>query len=1070
MSLSRLAVTRPLAILMLIVGLVLMGGVAYTRLKVDRFPNISFPAVFVSIPYPGASPSDIEELVAKPVENAVAGLSGIDSMTTTSSEGFLSASVRFVEGTDTNQAALDVERRLAAIRTRLPTDVGAWSVSKADIQALPVMNVALSGQRSLGEIYTIANETILPRLQAVAGVADVTISGGLVREVHVKVDPDRLRGYGVTLQQVQTALQRENQSSPSGRLTEGTLSSSIRTTSAFRDIEDIRNVNITQQVGAGGAAAAAAAASLVRLKDVAAVEDTFAEQTRIQRYNGADAVGFTITKQTDANGVQVADNLKTALDTIQRTLPADMKLTITTDTSIFTRKSLSAVINDLYIAAALTAIVLLLFLHAWRNTLIVLLAIPTSLISTFLVIYFMGFSLNIISLMALALTIGILVDDSIVVLENISRHLENGEAPREAALRGRSEIGMAAIAITLVDVIVFLPVSFMSGNIGRLFKEFGVTIAAATLFSLFVSFTLTPMLASRWLTHHDAESRNPLKSFGRLWDRGYDRLAAAYRSSLAIGLKMRWAVVVLSFATLGGSYAMLRFNLIGSEYAPSEDDGLFSVNVTMPAGTSLQGTDAVVRQVEAVLTRIPEVEGIFATVGSGGGFGGGSTASRSANMSIRIKDKHHRSRSVFEVVADVNRQLPRVPGAQIRALPPNNPLSGGGGAGINIRILGDDMAKIEQIASQAEEMVRTTPGAFGVQNNALARDPEVRAVLNRERLMDARINADTVAQTMRMMVGGTVVSQLRPESGTQIDIRVIGNERSRVTPSQLATVPLRAADGTIVRLDQIAELRNDTGPARIQRTDRQRVVEVSAAVNPNAQGGRPLGDVVRDARAKTNTIPLPEGFQLNYAGQAQQQETAFATLLQALSLSIILVYMLMVALYESWLTPLAIMFSLPVALVGAFLGLYLTGNTFNIFSMIGMIMLMGLVGKNAILLVDFTDTLRKRGLARTEAILEAGYTRLRPILMTTCTVVFAMLPLALKLEEGGESRAPMAVVLIGGVISSTLLTLLLVPAVYTILDDGKLLVERMLRRPVQRAHAPAHAVGSVAPVAGGSQD
>ncbi|MFN8524507.1 MAG: efflux RND transporter permease subunit [Chloroflexota bacterium] len=1054
MGLTRLAVTRPLAILMLILAIVLMGAVSYTKLKVDRFPNISFPAVFVSLPYAGAAPSDIEELMAKPVENAIAGLAGIDSITSTSSEGFLSVNIRFVEGTDTNQAALDVERRLASIRNRLPADIGAWSVTKADIQAIPVMNVAMSGKRPLGEIYTIATDSIAPRLQSVAGVADVTISGGLVREVQVKVDPDRLRAYGVTLQQVQTALQRENQSSPSGRLTEGTSSSTVRTTSTFRDVEDIRNTNLTAAAGGG---VAATAQPTIRLRDVATIQDTFAEQTRIQRYNGQDAVGFTITKQADANGVQVADSITTALDQIKRTLPPDITMTVTSDTSRFTRRSLSAVMNDLYIGVMLTAIVLFLFLHTWRNTVIVLLAIPTSLISTFLVVYFMGFSLNIISLMALALTIGILVDDSIVVLENITRHLESGELPRDASLRGRSEIGMAAIAITLVDVIVFLPVSFMSGNIGRLFKEFGITIAAATLCSLFVSFTLTPMLASRWLKHHDGtEPSDIFARFGRLWDRGYDRIAAGYRRVLAVGLRVRWGVVLVGFATLAGTYSMLRFNIIGSEYAPSEDDGLFSINVTMPAGTALAGTDQVVRQIEQRLKQIPEVEGVFATVGTGGGFGGGSTASRSANINVQLKDKHNRQRSVFEIVAEANRILPRVPGAQIRALPPNNPLAGGGGAGINIRLLGDEMTKLEALASQVEDIVKKTPGAIGVQNNAQARDPEIRAVLDRERLMDSRINADTVAQSMRMMVSGIVVTQMRPESGTQVDVRLIGADNARVSAGQLAGVPFRANDGTIVRLDQIARLVNDAGPARIQRTDRQRVVEISAAVNPNAEGGRTLGDVVRDARAQTNQIALPEGYQLIYAGQVQQQEQAFQTLLQALTLSVLLVYMLMVALYESWLTPFAIMFSLPVALVGAFLGLFVTGNTFNIFSMIGMIMLMGLVGKNAILLIDFTDTLRKRGMERTEALLEAGYTRLRPIIMTTCTVVFAMLPLALKLEEGGESRAPLAVVLMGGVLSSTLLTLLLVPAVYTLLDDGKIQVGRLINRLRRGSAAPAH--------------
>jgi hydrophobic/amphiphilic exporter-1 (mainly G- bacteria), HAE1 family len=1062
MGLTRLAINRPLSVLMLIVGLVLMGGVSYTKMKIDRFPAISFPAVFVNIPYPGAAPTDVEDLVARPVENAVSGLPGIDTITSTSSEGAVTLSIRFVEGTDTSAAALDVERRLASVRGRLPEDVGTPSVTKADASSIPVMNIAMSGKRAPAELFDIANDTILPRLQSVDGVADVTLSGGLEREIHVQVDFNRLRAYGLSLQSVQTALERENVSSPSGRVNTGPSSQSIRAVGVLRTLDDLRNLTVQTNP------------RLIRLQDVATVTDSFREQTRLQRFNGEDAIGFVITKQADANSVRVADNVKAAVAQLQVSIPRDVSMTITNDASRFTRRSLDSVINDLNIGVLLTGIVLLLFLHTWRNTFIVLLAIPTSLISTFLVMYFSGFSLNIISLMALALTIGILVDDSIVVLENITRHLELGEEPRAAALQGRSEIGLAAMAITLVDVIVFLPVSFMTGNIGRLFKEFGITIATATLLSLFISFTLTPMLASRFLKTEHGKERGPLARFGRFWDRGYDRLAAGYRGLLGLGLRLRWVVVLVGFGALAGAIAMVQFNIIGSEYAPAEDDGLFTVNLTMPPGTSLAGTDAATRRLEDRLRRIPEIENLFTSVGSGG-FGSNNT--RSSNISVQLVDKHNRQRTVFEVLTDARRAFREIPEARIRASV-SSPLAGGGGSGINIRLLGDDLDKLSEIAARVEESVRNVPGAVDVQNNAQERDPELRAVLDRERLADLRISADSVASIMRTMIGGTVVTQLRPDGANQVDVLLIAADAERANAAQIGSIPLiGGGDGTaLVRLDQVARLVQDSGPARIQRTDRQRVIEVTGGVS-----GRSLGDVTRDIRAATNPLPLPEGYRLVMAGQVQQQEQAFLTLVQALSLSVVLIYMLMVALYESWLTPFAIMFSLPVALVGAFGGLFLTGNTFNIFSMIGMIMLMGLVGKNAILLIDFTDTLRKRGLARREAILEAGYTRLRPILMTTCTIVFAMLPLALKLEEGGESRAPLAVVIIGGVISSTLLTLVLVPAVYTILDDAKEGVIRLRRRLTRRAPAPeavtaparvrtARVLSAPPPARGGSED
>src|SRR3954452_11679615 len=482
MALTRLAISRPLAILMLIVGLVLMGAVSYTRMKVDRFPAISFPAVFVSIQYTGAAPTDMEDLIAKPVENAVAGLPGIDTISSTSSEGSVSLNVRFVEGTDTNQAAMDVERRISSIRRRLPVDMDAPNVTKADVTAIPIMNIALSGNKTLGELFDLGNDTILPRLQSVDGVADAQLVGGLQREIQVKINPEKLRAYGVALSAIQTALLRENVSTPSGRISEGAGSESVRALAPIRTVAELKNIIVvgpgslgvgTNTSNAAGAAASAVSGRVIRLQDVAEVVDTYREQTRFQRFNGKDAVGFTLTKQADANSIQVADNIKAAVATLQRSLPKDVKMTITSDTSIFTRHSIDSVLFDLNLAVVLTGVVLLLFLHTWRNTFIVLLAIPTSLISTALVMFFMGFSLNIITLLALALTIGILVDDSIVVIENISRHLEDGEEPRTAALRGRSEIGLAAITITMVDVVVYLPVSFMSGNTGRLFKEFG---------------------------------------------------------------------------------------------------------------------------------------------------------------------------------------------------------------------------------------------------------------------------------------------------------------------------------------------------------------------------------------------------------------------------------------------------------------------------------------------------------------------------------------------------------------------------------------------------------------------
>ena len=1040
MGLTRAAINRPLAILMLILGLVLMGGLAYTQMRQDRFPAISAPFVSVNVSLTGASPSDVEDLLTKPLEDAVAGVAGIQQISSTSREGSASINIQFVEGTDTNTATLDIERRLAATRSQLPDDASSPTVRKADTAAFPVMNVALSGKRPLTELYDLGNDVILPKLQSVNGVADVQLVGGLKREIQVKVDSARLRAYGLSLQQVSNALERENVNVPGGRLTDGTSSVSVRTAGLYRTVDDLKNATIVSGPG------------LVRLQDVATVTDTYADRTQMQRFDGQDAVGFRITKQSDANGVQVSDDLRAMLDRTKSLLPRDVALQVTNDTAIFTRRSLDAVLGDLKLAVILTALVLLVFLHTWRPTAIVLLAIPTSLISTFLIMKYFGFSLNMFSLMALALSIGILVDDSIVVLENIERHVAQGEPARQAALIGRSEIGLAAIAITLVDVVVYLPVSFMTGNIGRLFREFGITIATATLFSLFISFTLTPMLASRFLKHQSATSRAPLAVFGRYWEAGYTRVASLYRRILqrSLGRLGRPLVVLVAALTLFAAFQMLALNLVGSEYVPQEDDGQFTVSITTPPGTSLAGTDTVTRVVEERLQKLPEVQRVFTSVGAGGG-----NSTRNANLSVELKDKHDRKRSIFQVLSEVRSWSRDFPDVQMRGSI-SNPLGGGGGGGgaLSLRLLGEDLNTLTDLAGKYETIIRDTPGAVDVNNDASQRDPELRAVLNRQRLSDLGVSAETVANALRTAVGGVVVTELKPEGADQLDVRVLASDADRVNRSSLGAMPLISDGGSVIRLDQVASLTQDSGPAQIQRSDRQRVISISG----NASG-RPIGDIARDVRAATAAIPIPDGYRVAFGGQVQQQETAFATLLGALVLSVLLVYMLMVALYESLLTPLAILFSIPVALVGAIVALYVSQNTFNIFSLIGCIMLMGLVGKNAILLIDYANTLRERGLGRNEALLEAGYIRLRPIAMTTATIIFAMLPLAMKLEAGGESRAPMAVVIIGGVISSTLLSLLLVPVMYTLLDDAKSQVGRLIGwqpawRPSWRRQAP----------------
>ena len=1034
MGLTRFAITRPLAILMFLSGLVIMGVVARGLLKVDRMPATNFPFVGVNVSYPGASPTDVESLVLKPVEDSLSGLPGLTGIGASASSGRGNISLQLVEDVDAKQVAVEVERRVAQVRSRLPSDAGV-SVFKADPSARPVMNIAVVGQRSQAQLYDIANSEVLPRLQSVLGVADVNLSGGQVAEVQITMDYAKMEAYGVSIQQIQSALTRENVSTPAGTLIEGRQSITVRTLGQFQTVEEIADLAIT--TGAAGT---------VRLRDVTTVTSGYRPITRYQRYNGESSVGLSVVKQSDANGLQVADSIRAALDQVQTILPPDVKIIVTNDDSRYTRAALDAVQSDLGLAVLLTGAVLLLFLHTWRNTLIVVLAIPTSLVSTFLVMYAVGFTLDTISLMALALMIGILVDDSIVVLENIHRHLKLGEVPVLAALKGRSEIGQAAIAITLTDIVVYLPIAFMQGNIGRLFKEYGVTVAAATLFSLLVSFTLTPMLASRWLKAQDErERRNWASGLTDAWEAGYERLGRGYRRLLSWSLRRRPVILLLGIVALAGALALVQFRLVGTEYSPQEDDGQFSVNLQLPNGTSLDTADTVTRQVETALRAVPEVQSIFTSVGAGGGPGGGGGAS--GNITVQLVDKSHRSRSVADVTAEVRRLAPNLPDTNMQVQASNSSgLGGGGFGGIGVRIQGDDLETLNVIASQVQAVAGQVPGVVGVRSATSTGVAEVRVVLDRKRMADLGLNASQVGSTLRTALSGSTVTQLRPEGVNQTDVLLYGPNTQTLDLTALNAIPIASQSGGIVRLGQVATLQRGIGPAQISRQDRTRVVSVNANV-----ADRPLGDVARDLRAALSNLPVPEGYAVTVAGSVQQLDAAFAALISALSLSVLLIYMLLVALYESWLDPLAIMFALPVALVGAFGALYLTGNTFNIFSMIGMIMLFGLVAKNAILLVDFTKRLRAEGRERTAALLEAGPIRLRPILMTTATIICAMIPLALKLEAGSESRAPMAVVVIGGVISSTLLTLVLVPVVYTYLDDLRESFGRLRRHPVSPA-------------------
>ncbi len=1038
MGLTRLAVRRPLTMLMIVLGLIILGLNGYILLKVDRYPELNLPFVATIVIYPGASPADIELEVVKPIEDAVAGVSGLDYMQSTARESVGVVLAVFKTNVNSDQAAIDVQRALDNVS--LPDDAETPTIYKADLGAFPIMNLAINGPQSLEEKYRIATDVIKPRLLSQQGVAAVNVTGGLEQEIQVQVDPLKMAGYHVSLTQLAGALMQENVNVPAGSITTGAQRAAVRSLGRFSSLQEIENALVSF------------GSSRVYVKDVAQVADTHKDIEEKLRLNGQETVSLSITKQSDANAVQTSRNIHKAMEELNGSLPAGMSLEVVNDDTTYTEAAVDAVVFDLFLAVLIVGVVLLFFLHLWRSTLIVLLAVPTSLISTFLVMYALGFSLNNVSLMALALVIGVLVDDSVVVLENIVRHLGMGEPPEEAALNGRAEIGLAAMVITFCDVVIYLPVAFMSGLVGQFFKEYGITIATAVLFSLFISFTLTPMLAARWLKG-EFEPRGLWGKFTRAWERGYGGLTNIYGRLLGWSLRHRPVVLLVAGLSLAGAFALLPLGLLSAEFMPQEDTGQVLVSINMPGGTSLEVTDTVARQVEEIALAYPETRNVLAQIGSKGGNVFNQLGPSGAQLTVNLVGKRERKRSSAEIAEDLRLKTQHIPDANIQISVAGSIQTGASQGDLQMMIAGPDIDTLIDLAKQVEQVMKETPGIVSVRNMQAERSPEVQLVVDRSRTQDLGLTAAQVGAVLRTAIAGSKVSTFRVEGQPELDLTVIANQTTRQDPNQLGLLPITfTKDGVPVRLSQVTHLAQAKSPTEIHRYNRERTITVSANLNKGAA----LGEVNTAVRkAIQEKVPFPEGYHIPETGMVKMMSESFASLFQALFLSVILIYMLMVALYESLVSPFAIMFSLPVSLVGAFGGLVLTGNTLNIFSLLGLIMLMGLVTKNGILLVDFTDILRERGMSRTDALIQAGKQRMRPILMTSAAIIFAMIPLVLKLEAGAESRAPLAAVVIGGMTTSTLLSLVVIPTVYSYLDSLETFVRRLLGQKPRFVERPA---------------
>ncbi len=1023
MSIAEVAVKRPLLIIVIFTVLIMFGALSYSKLNYKLLPNIEVATVVVSTVYPGASAAEVETSVTKKLEDAFASVEGLDKINSTSQEGVSQITVQLKSGTNVDQAERDIQRKADQAQNDLPDNIDRPVVNKINLEEAPVIRAGVTSTLAPRALYDLVDKQLRPVLQNVGGVGQVNIIGGDEREIQVNIDQGKLRAYGLSITQVSDAIRNANQSFPAGSIETKDQQVSIQYDANVTSIEQIRNLIVQQRLGGGS----------IYVRDIAEVVDATAKETAINHINGLPSIGVQIIKQTDANAVDVSEQVKTAFSRMEQQYKSrGLKFTVSSDQSTYTLRSADAVMEDLVLAIVIVGIVMLAFLHSFRSSMFVMVALPSSIIPTFIAMYMLGFSLNLMTLMAMSLVVGILVDDSIVVLENIYRHLEMGADRMKAAVDGRAEIGFTAIAITLVDVVVFLPLAFSGGIIGSILREFSLVVVFSTLMSLFVSFTVTPMLASRF---GRLEHLTKATLWGRLnlgFEHIIDVTKEGYGNFLTKALHKKRYVLSGVLLLIVGSIMLIGKGFIGAAFIPSSDQGELLINLELTPAASIYQTNMVTQEVEKMIMAQPEVEKVFSSIGfvTGGVVGAGNNSNR-AELTVSLVDAKKRSITAEQFGVMMQQKLSAaISGVKITASPTS--ITGGANqAPIQIAVKGVDLKAVRSVAEQYQKLVATVPGTQFVQLSVKDQKPQVEVKLNREKMTLLGLNAGQVGAALQNAFSGNDQSKFK-QQGNEYDILIGLDRYDRSNINDVRSLPFTNANSQTFVLSQFAEVKEGLGESVLQRTDRLNSITVNSNV-----AGRPTGTVASDIKAKLADVKIPEGVSIEYLGDVKNQGDAFASLGLALIVAILLVYLIMVALYESAIYPFVVLFSIPVALIGALLALALAMETLNIFSIIGVIMLLGLVSKNAILIVDFTNQLKDEGRPVEEALIEAGKERLRPILMTTLAMILGMLPIALATGAGSEIKNGMAWVIIGGLTSSMILTLFVVPSMYLIIERLK---------------------------------
>ncbi|HAV01827.1 MAG TPA: acriflavin resistance protein [Chryseobacterium sp.] len=1016
MKLAEVSIKRPSVVIVMLALLIIGGLFSYSQLNYELIPKFEVKVITVATVYPGASPAEVENTVSRKIEDAVSALEGVKKIQSKSYESLSVVVVQFNNDADVDFALNEAQRKINAIRSDLPEDIDEPSLSQFSLSDLPIVRMGVTANLTENELYDLIDNRLQPEFSRIPGVSKVDIVGGQEREIRINLNQEKLEGYGLTIPQVQQVITMSNLDFPTGSLRTRENSTLIRLAGKINSVDELRNLTISSQNGQN-----------IRLSDIAEVQDTQKQADKLARINQQNTMLLQVQKQTDANAVEVSRLVQEKIVQLEEQYKAqNIKITVASDTSVFTLKAANAVIKDLVIAVGLVAFVMLFFLHSLRNALIVMVAIPTSLIATFIGLNLFGYSLNLLSLLGLSLVVGILVDDAIVVIENIHRHMEMGKNKVRAAYDGASEIGFTVTAITLVIVVVFLPIALSTGLVSDIIKQFCVTVIIATLLSLLISFTVVPWLFSRY---GKLETISNKSFFGRIilkFEEGLTWFTHKIENLLKWSLHHKIKTFAVTFLLFASSIALLVMGYIGSDFFPGNDKGEFLVQMEMPKDTSLEETNFLTQRAEKYLATKPEIIKMITSVGSvSGGMGAVQSTNYKSEISVELTDKSERGEPTNVYAARLKRDLEKIlVGAKVTTIPVG--FMGAEQAPLQMTITGTTLEDAMAFAKQAEAQLLSIDGASEVKLSVEEGNPEISVTVNRDKMTSLGLNVATVGQTLRTAFSGNNDNKFRT-GNNEYDINIILDEANRSNIEDVRNITFINNDGNKVQLAQFADINFTSGPALLERYDRSPSVTVQSQVV-----GKTTGTVASEWEAKLANVKKPAGVNWVWGGNMENQSEGFGTLGVALLAAIMLVYMIMVVLYDDFVKPFIVLFSIPLSFIGALWALALTNQSLNIFTILGIIMLIGLVAKNAILLVDFANHRLETGETIENALVQANHARLRPILMTTIAMVFGMLPIAMATGAAAEMNNGLAIVIIGGLISSLFLTLIIVPVVYYI--------------------------------------